>query len=75
MMNQRLRPATRDELRDTLDHALRCGGSDNPRRYMSDAMARIAADALVDHLERSGIVALSKPAAPLRLIATQSRKE
>jgi len=75
MMNQRLRPATRDELRDTLDHALRYGGSDNPRRYTSDAMARIAADALVDHLERAGIVALSKPPAPLRLIATQSRKE
>ena len=75
MVNQRLRPATRDELRDTLDHALRYGSLGKPRRYTSNAMARIAADVLVDHLERAGIVALSKPPDPLRLIATQSRKE
>ena len=75
MTTQRLRPPTRDELRDTLDHALRYGRSGHPRRTTSDAMARIAADALVDHLERSGLVALSKPPVPLRLIATQSRKE
>lgn len=75
MMIQRLRPPTRDELRDTLDHALRYGCSGHPRRCTSDVMARIAADALVDHLERSGLVALSKVPVPLRQITTQSREE
>ncbi len=75
MTIQRLRPPTRDELRDTLDHALRYGRSGHPRRCTSDVMARIAADALVDHLERSGLVALSKAPVPLRQIITQSREE
>ena len=75
MTNQPVRPATRDELRDALDHALRYGRSGTPRRYTSDAMARIAADALAECLERSGFVALSTPPVPLRLIATQSREE
>jgi len=75
MTIQRLRPPTRDELRDTFDHALRFGRSGHPRRSTSDVMARIAADALVDHLERSGLVALSKPPVPLRCITTQSREE
>ena len=75
MTMQRLRPPTRDELRDTLDHALRYGRSGHPRRCTSDAMARIAANALVDHLERSGLMALSKPPVPLRHISTQSREE
>ncbi len=75
MTIQRLRPPTRDELRDTLAHALRYGRSGHPCRCTSDVMARIAADALVDHLERSGLVALSKPPVPFRLITTQSREE
>ncbi len=72
MMSQALCPATRDELRDTLDHVLRYGRSGHPRRYTSDAMARIAADVLVDHLERSGFVAIKPPSVPLRLVTTQS---
>jgi len=75
MTNQPVRLPTRDELRDTLDHALRNGRSGTPRRYTSDAMARIAADALVDHLERSGFVAFEKPPVPLRSITTHSREE
>ncbi len=71
----RLRPPTRDELRDILDHALRYGRSGHPCRCTSDAMARIAADALVDHLERSGFVALRSPPVPIRLETTQSREE
>ena len=74
MTNEPVRPTTHDELRDTLDHTLRYGRSGHPRRYTSDAMARIAADALVDHLERSGFVALKQPPVPLRCITTQSRK-
>ncbi len=72
MMTQLLCPATRDELRDTLDHVLRYGRSGHPRRYTSDAMARIAADVLVDHLERSGFVAIKPPPVPLRLVPSQS---
>lgn len=75
MTSQPVRPTTRDELRDTLDHALRYGRSGHPRRYASDAIARIAADALVDHLERAGIVALNKPPVPLRCITTLFQKE
>jgi len=75
MSNHPVRLATRDKLRDTLDHALRYGRSRTPRRCTSDAMARIAADALVDHLERSGFVAFKKPPVPLRSITTHSREE
>lgn len=75
MTIHRLRPPIRDELRDTLDYALRYGRLGHPHRYTSDAMARIAADALVDHLERSGFVALRSPPVPLRCVTTQSREE
>lgn len=75
MTNQPVRRAIRDELRDAIDHALRYGRSGDPRRCTSDAMAQVAADALVECLERSGFVALSTPPVPLRLKITQSREE
>jgi hypothetical protein len=55
-----LRPATRDELTQSLSFALRCNG----RKRTHDAdetMARITAEGLVEHLERSGYVVMHKP--------------
>jgi hypothetical protein len=59
----RLRPATADEIAETLSFALRYNG----RRRVHDAvdaMARITADRLVRHLQQSGFVLMkSAPAA------------
>jgi hypothetical protein len=55
-----LRPATRDELTQSLSFALRF----NSRRRVHDAdelMAQITAERLVEHLERSGYVVMCKP--------------
>jgi len=55
-----LRPATRDELTQSLSFALRFNG----RKRVHDAdetMARITAKRLVEHLERSGYVVMTKP--------------
>jgi hypothetical protein len=55
-----LRPATRDELTQFLSFAVRCNG----RKHVHDAdevMARITAERLVEHLERSGYVVMDEP--------------
>jgi hypothetical protein len=55
-----LRPATRDELTQSLSFALRFSG----RKRVHDAdetMAQITAERLVEHLERSGYVVMHKP--------------
>jgi len=55
-----LRPATRDEIMQSLSFALRFNG----RKRVHDAdeiMARITAERLVEHLERSGYVVMHKP--------------
>ena len=55
-----LRPATRDELTQSLSFALRFDG----RKRVHDAdevMARITAERLVEHLEQSGYVIMCKP--------------
>ncbi len=57
------RPATRDEIRDTLDYALRFSRTGKAHRHASEMMARIAADVLVDHLELAGYVVMKKPTA------------
>jgi hypothetical protein len=54
------RPATRDDLTQFLSFALGFNG----RKCMHDAdetMARITAERLVEHLERSGNVVMQKP--------------
>jgi hypothetical protein len=56
-----LRPATRDEVRDSLGYALRFNRSGKAHHHASEMMARIAADVLVDHLELSGFVIMKKP--------------
>jgi hypothetical protein len=59
---QQLRPATPDEIAETLSFALRY---DSRRRvhHADDAMARITAQRLVEHLERSGFVLMKRPPA------------
>ncbi len=59
----RLRPATQDEIAQTLSFALRYEGRKRVH-HADDAMARITADRLVRHLEHSGFVVMKKPAAP-----------
>ena len=57
---QQLRPATPEEIAETLSHALR---HDGRRRvhHADDAMARITAQRLVGHLERAGFVLMRRP--------------
>jgi hypothetical protein len=55
-----LRPASAQEIQESLSFALRCEGSKRIR-HADEAMARITAERLVQHLERSGYVLMKKP--------------
>jgi hypothetical protein len=57
-----LRPATPDEIAETLSFALRYDGGKRVH-HADDAMARITAERLVRHLERSGFVLMKRPPA------------
>ena len=57
-----LRPASPDEIGDALAFALRYEGRKRVR-HADDMMARITADRLVRHLERSGFVVMKAPPA------------
>jgi hypothetical protein len=57
-----LRPATPDDLADALAFALGYSGRKQVRDS-GEIMARIVADRLVEHLERSGYVIMKKPPA------------
>jgi hypothetical protein len=58
----RLRPATAEEIADSIAFALRYEG--RKRVYHADdMMARITADRLVRHLRRSGFVVMREPPA------------
>jgi len=59
-----LRPATAAEIEETLSYALRYAGR---RRVHTadDVMARVTAERLVRHLERSGYVLMRGPAPAL----------
>ncbi len=57
----RLRPATAEEIAQTLSFALRYEGRKRVH-HADDVMARITAERLVRHLERSGFVVMKKPA-------------
>ncbi len=58
----KLRPATQEEIEQSLSFALRYDGRKRVR-HADDAMARITAERLLAHLERSGYVILKKPGA------------
>jgi hypothetical protein len=55
-----LRPASADELQESLSFALRYEGRKRVR-HADDVMARITAERLVRHLERSGFVLMKRP--------------
>ena len=57
-----LRPATPDEIAETLSFALRYEGRRRVHQA-DDIMARITAERLVRHLERSGFVLMRRPPA------------
>ncbi len=59
-----LRPATREELVSALQYALAHRRGSKTHRHAQDAMTRIAADVLVEHLELAGFVVMKKPEAP-----------
>lgn len=63
MPDDALRPATADELENTLVFALRYDG--RKRVHTGDEfLAKITAQRLVEHLEQSGYVVMKKPPAP-----------
>ena len=55
-----LRPASAEEIEQSLSYALRFDGRKRVR-HADDAMARITAERLVQHLERSGYVLMKRP--------------
>jgi hypothetical protein len=62
MPDEELRPATEEEIADTLSFALQFDGRKRARTGQ-DMMARITADRLVAHLLRSGFVLMKRPPA------------
>ena len=56
-----LRPATSDELKQTLAYGLRFNERGKPHRHAMDSMTDIAAATLVRHLEMSGFVVMKRP--------------
>lgn len=59
---QPLRPATPEEIAESLSFALRYEGRKRVH-HADEAMARITAERLVRHLERSGYVLMRRPEA------------
>ena len=55
-----LRPATPEDLAEALAYALRYSGR-KQLRDSGEIMARIVAERLVEHLERSGFVVMKRP--------------
>ena len=58
-----LRPATAKEIAEALSFALRYNGRKRVHDA-EDAMGRITAERLVQHMEASGFVVMKKPSAP-----------
>ncbi|WP_043343041.1 hypothetical protein [Belnapia moabensis] len=61
--NSRLHPATPEEIAESLSFALRYDGRKRVH-HADEAMARITAERLVRHLERSGFVLMKLPVVP-----------
>ncbi|MGH7080370.1 MAG: hypothetical protein ACREFU_20010 [Acetobacteraceae bacterium] len=62
MPKDTLSPATIEELRESLAFALRFEGRKRVH-HADEVMARITAERLIQHLERSGYVVMRRPAA------------
>lgn len=60
-----LRPATRNEIMNAMMHGLVYGRDGKRTRHNNDFFAKVGAEVLIDHLERSGFVLMKKPA-PMR---------
>ena len=58
-----LRPATEQEVAESLSYALRFGADGKPRRTGAEQLAPLAAAQLVRHLERARFVVMRRPAA------------
>ena len=71
-----LRPASAEEIADTLSFALRYEGRKRVH-HADDAMARITAERLVRHLERCGFVLMKRPpgAAPTTAVMPPSNQK
>ena len=65
-----LRPASADEIAETFSFAL-CYEGKKRVHHADDAMARITADRLVRHLERSGFVLMKRPPAAAHTTGTR----
>ena len=61
--DDKLRPATTEEIADSIAFALRYEGRKRVN-HADEMMARITADRLVRHLQRSGFVVMRLPDAP-----------
>jgi hypothetical protein len=70
MPDEPLTPASRDDLVSTLAYGLCFNESGKPHRHAQDSMARIAAETLARHLERSGFVVMKKP--PMKAHSTST---
>jgi hypothetical protein len=68
-----LRPATAEEIAETLSFALRYDGRKRVH-HADEAMARITAERLVRHLERSGYVLMRRPEATAPSTSPHHRK-
>ena len=71
---EELRPATREELTDSLAVALRFEGRAHVR-HADDFMARIAAERLVEHMLQSRFVVMKRPPLDLALQAQLPLKD
>ena len=58
-----LRPASEQEVAESLSYALRFGADGKPRRTGAEQLAPLAAAQLVRHLERARFVVMRRPAA------------
>jgi hypothetical protein len=58
--NLNLRPASPEEIEQSLSFALRYDGRKRVR-HADEAMARITAERLVNHLQKSGYVLMKRP--------------
>jgi hypothetical protein len=64
MPGERLRPATDDEIAETLSYGLRSDDLGKPNHVAREFTASITARQLVRHLARAGFVMMKKPPTP-----------